>query len=130
MCTDSPRPAVLLVVDDEEGMRDTLADIFTEMDFEVDLAGNGREAVDKALHQQYDVVVMDVRMPVMDGVEALEVLRARDPALRIVMMSASVDAPNAAHALEKADLMMCKPLDMPALLRFIQQVLAQRTGAP
>jgi CheY-like chemotaxis protein len=121
---------VLLVVDDEEGMRDTLADIFTEMDFEVDLAGNGREAVDKALHQQYDVVVMDVRMPVMDGVEALEVLRARDPALRIVMMSASVDAPNAAHALEKADLMMCKPLDMPALLRFIQQVLAQRTGAP
>lgn len=121
------RPAALLVVDDEEGMRTTLSDILLEYGFAVDSAGNGREAVDQVAAKRYDVVVMDVRMPVMDGAEALELIRERDPDLKVVMMSANMDAAMHMRVRQCADLVMLKPLNMPELLRFIHQVLASRT---
>lgn len=123
------KPAALLVVDDEEGMRTTLADILLECDFEVDVAEHGREAVDMASKKQYDVIVMDVRMPVMDGAQALRLMRERDPNIKVVMMSANIDAALDVRLRQCADRVMPKPLDMPELLRFIRQVLAQRMVA-
>lgn len=123
------KPAALLVVDDEEGMRTTLADILLECDFEVDVAEHGREAVDMASKKQYDVIVMDVRMPVMDGAQALRLMRERDPNIKVVMMSANIDAALDVRLHQCADRVMPKPLDMPELLRFIRQVLAQRMVA-
>jgi len=123
------KPAALLVVDDEEGMRTTLADILLECDFEVDVAEHGSEAVDMASKKQYDVIVMDVRMPVMDGAQALRLMRERDPNIKVVMMSANIDAALDVRLRQCADRVMPKPLDMPELLRFIRQVLAQRMVA-
>ena len=79
----------ILVVDDSAFMRKVLSDLFKgENDFEVvDVARNGAEAVDKVLQYSPDVVTMDVEMPVLDGLSALEKIMAVKPTPVIMVSS-------------------------------------------
>ncbi len=82
----------LLVVDDEEEVREALSDLLEDLGFEVvGGAANGSEAVELAAETDPDVVVMDVWMPVMDGLEATEEIRRRHPFVQVVMHSAYED---------------------------------------
>jgi two-component system, NarL family, response regulator LiaR len=82
----------VLVVDDDEMVRDALADLLTEMAFEVaGLASNGAQGIEKALGLRPDVVLMDIRMPVMSGIDATRAIRDRWPDLAIVALSAYDD---------------------------------------
>ncbi len=119
-------PVALLVVDDEQGMRDTLADILEEFDFAVGQAANGEEAVRMVSVGDYDVVLMDVRMPVMDGVTALEALAARGSHPPVIMMTAYMQAAELSRVADLAVAIVSKPLDVPALLALLGQVTAQR----
>ncbi len=85
--------AKVLIVDDDASFLRMLHQIFTyEPDFEVcGEAENGKEAVEKALELQPDVVVLDVLMPVMNGLEAARVLRLRMPTLPLILNSATID---------------------------------------
>ena len=65
----------ILVVDDEPGMRETLSDIFVELGYSVRTASDGQSAVHVVRSQDYDLVLMDVRMPGMSGQEALSRIR-------------------------------------------------------
>lgn len=78
----------VLVVDDSAFMRKILSDLFAaEADFEVvDVARNGRDAIDKIKRLRPDVVTMDVEMPVLDGISALEIIMKEAPT-RVVMVS-------------------------------------------
>jgi DNA-binding NarL/FixJ family response regulator len=79
----------LLVVDDQELMRDGLISIL-ERQTGIEVVGaasDGREAVTKAESMSPDVILMDVRMPVMDGVQATREIRARMPAVRVLMLT-------------------------------------------
>lgn len=91
----------ILVVDDSAFMRKVLSDLFKgENDFEVvDVARNGAEAVDKVLQYSPDVVTMDVEMPVLDGLSALEKIMAVRPT-PVIMVSSSTQ--NGADATIKA----------------------------
>lgn len=79
----------LLIVDDHPIVRDGLRGAFdTEPDIEVaGEAANGREAVARAVGQAVDVVLMDLRMPEMDGVEAIAALRQKAPGIRVLVLT-------------------------------------------
>ena len=113
--------SLLLVVDDEEGMRETLRDILEECDYAADTASDGREAVDKVKTVDYDLVLMDVRMPVMGGIEALRNMRRLRPGLPIIMMTAySSTAAETEACREGAQMMLYKPVDLDELLGSIR----------
>ena len=69
----------ILLVDDERDMRDTMKVMLQMQGHDVELAANGQEGLEKALSRAPDVVFMDLKMPVMDGLTATRMLRA-DPA--------------------------------------------------
>lgn len=65
----------ILVVDDESGIRESFTSIFERKGFAVETAANGKEGIDKAVSFKPDVIIMDVMMPVMNGLEAACCLR-------------------------------------------------------
>ncbi|HLF39949.1 MAG TPA: response regulator [Acidimicrobiia bacterium] len=76
----------VLVVDDEIGMRETVAEILEGAGYEVSTASNGDDALLRMRHQAFDVVVMDIRMPGRDGVSVLQEIGGPPPP--VVMMTA------------------------------------------
>ena len=86
---EDPAPITLLIVDDHPVVRDGLRGMFAgDPDFEViGEAGNGREAVDRAGVFQPDVVLMDLRMPVMDGVTAITTMAERGITSRVLVLT-------------------------------------------
>lgn len=120
------RPQVL-VVDDEEGMRDTLADIFEELEYSVERASNGREAVERVRSFDYALVLMDIRMPEGDGVEALRAIREVRPGLPVFMMTAGTETGMLSEATYSgAEDVFRKPLDLDRLLCMINTALRVR----
>ena len=85
-------PATLLVVDDIANNRDLIRHFFANTSIRILTAENGAEALDIAAAEAPDLVLMDIRMPVMDGYEATRILRERHPRLPIVALTASVMA--------------------------------------
>lgn len=86
--------AHLLIVDDETEICDALARHFKFLGYEVDMAGNGREALDKLAARKFDVVISDIVMPVMNGVDLLRTIRREFPMVRVVVMTGYVTQEN------------------------------------
>lgn len=104
MTTDDQEPAPpvrVLVVDDQQLIRDGIASLLSIRPgiAVVGTAVDGRDAVAKALELSPDVVLMDVRMPEMDGVEAVAVLRGRAPECSVVMLTTFDDEEYVVQAL-------------------------------
>ena len=78
----------ILVIDDERSIRNTLKDILEYEKYEVDLAEDGNKGVEKVKGAEYDIVLCDIKMPGMDGIEALEKILAVDRRLPVVIHSA------------------------------------------
>jgi len=110
----------ILVVDDQPGVRQLLGIIVTELGDKVQEAQNGKEAVDMVKNCNPDLVIMDIRMPVMGGVEALEKIKLLSPQLPVVMMTA-YGPEEALEDLRKKGAVMCltKPFDVD----FIKELL-------
>ena len=87
-------PKSVLVVDDNAAIRRALCQVFkSEADFEVcGEAENGREAIEKAEELHPDLIVLDVSMPVMNGIDAARVLKQLMPTVPIIIFSAYGDA--------------------------------------
>ncbi|MDA8235793.1 MAG: response regulator [Clostridia bacterium] len=80
--------AKILLVDDAAFMRMRCAKLLTDNGYEVDEASNGQEGVDKYMAIKPDLVLMDITMPIMDGIQAVEEIKKRDPEAKVVMCSA------------------------------------------
>jgi len=77
----------VLIVDDEERFRETTASILRRRGFEVTAVGSGVEAIEQVKSNGMDVVVLDVKMPGMDGNEALKEIKNIDPGLAVIMLT-------------------------------------------
>ena len=110
----------VLLVDDEEDFRKTLANRLRKRKLETTEAESGPEALEALNRQAYDVVVLDVRMPGMDGIEALKKIKQSHPLVEVVMLTghASVESGIEGMRLGAFDYLM-KPCDINELiLRF------------
>jgi len=117
------KEARVLIVDDERNLRKTLADILKDEGYQVTTAGTGEEAVDLCRKERYDVVLMDVRMPGIDGVEAFRRIRRHQEGVRVIMMSAyTVEELKHAALDEGAVAFLTKPLDMDKVSKLIAEV--------
>lgn len=113
----------ILVVDDETNMRTTLADILGDEGYVIDTAVDGLSAVEMCEKENYDVVLLDVRMPGIDGVETFRRIRRHNESVRVVMMSAySMDDLKRAVLDEGAIAFLSKPLDIENVVGLIQDV--------
>jgi two-component system response regulator HydG len=116
-----------LVVDDDTFLVRTLADILKLRGWEVTIAHTGTQAVNAAARESFDVVLMDIRMPEMDGVSAFKAMKKVKPDVRVVLMTAyaSDELLNEAHN-EGALRVLSKPVDMRALMTLLDAQAAER----
>jgi len=77
----------VMIVDDDRDLAEGLAELLELHGYAVELAINGQEAVERSRKADYDVTFMDVRMPVMNGVDSFFAIRRIKPQARIVMMT-------------------------------------------
>jgi two-component system chemotaxis response regulator CheB len=83
----------VLIVDDSALVRKQLSEIISTLNYDIEFAKNGKEAVDKATAFQYDVITMDINMPVMDGIEAVrQIMKAKPTAILMVSSLTTADA--------------------------------------
>jgi len=110
----------VLMVDDEEQFRTTTEKILQRKGFDTVLAASGEEAIDK-LDEHPDVVILDVKMPGMDGHQALEEIKKRSPDLPVIMLTGHGALPSAKDALDKGAFdYLAKPCDIKILAAKIE----------
>jgi DNA-binding NtrC family response regulator len=90
----------ILVVDDDPLLRDFLAETLSRASYRVRLAATGEEALEKVRREDYDIILSDVRMPNMDGMELLKTTRNFLPDAKVVMMTAYGTVKNAVQAMK------------------------------
>jgi CheY-like chemotaxis protein len=129
MFTAETRRALILVVDDEPLVAGLMVDVLVTEGHEVDMARNGREALEKIAARSYDLIVSDLRMPELDGVGLYRELERRRPALlgRLLFVSGTTEPPEYASFLEATHApVLSKPFRLEDLRRFAQRALAEQ----
>jgi len=116
--------AKILVVDDQFGVRRLLFETFREDQHEVEMAANGAEALQLLIAFEPDLILMDMKMPGMNGLETLGQIRALDRRVDVIMMTAYGDTQNMEQAKELGILYyMAKPFDLFELRERVREIL-------
>lgn len=114
----------ILVIDDERSIRNTLKDILEYEKYEVELAEDGIKAIDKIKASGFDVILCDIKMPGMDGIEVLGKLQELTPDIPIVMISGHGNIDTAVESIKKGAFdYIEKPLDLNRLLITIRNAM-------
>jgi DNA-binding NtrC family response regulator len=122
--------ARILVVDDDESVRKVLAAILEEKGYVVDTAENGKEAIEKSKTKIYNLALLDIRLPDMEGTELLTAMKETTPKMIKIIMTGYPSLQNAIEAVNKgADAYMLKPLNMDNALRTIKGHLKNQKQA-
>jgi CheY-like chemotaxis protein len=116
-------PVLILVVDDDEGVRDAVCVVVTMLGYTAEPASDARAALDGFRPGLYGLVVTDLAMPVMNGLELARRLRALDPTLPITIFSAT--ALPAEPSVEVTGITVARKPDVDALARLIQRALGR-----
>ena len=107
----------ILVIDDEKSIRRSLREILEFEKFTVDEAEDGLSGLTKITSEQYDVVLCDIKMPKLDGLELLQKLSAENNEVPLVMMSGHGNIETAVEAVKKGAYdFLTKPIDLNRLL--------------
>jgi len=117
--------AKVLVIDDEKVVLDSVAKILTDEGYDVDANVSGREGLNQALEEQYDIVLTDIRMPDIGGMRVLRDIKRTKPSLPVVMITgyASVKSSVQAMKLGAADYVE-KPFTPDQLIKAVDTALA------
>jgi len=122
------RHARILVVDDDEGIRKTLAAILEDEGYVVDTAESGKEAILKSNAGFYNLALIDVRLLDMEGTELLTRIKDTVPRMRKIIITGYPSVRNAIEAVNKnADAYLLKPFDMGKVLFVIKDQLKKQS---
>jgi two-component system response regulator HydG len=113
--------ASILIVDDDVGMCETLFDIMEDRDYRPTIASNGYEAIEKVREATFDTILMDIKMPGINGVETFKQIKKIRPEAVVVMMTAYAVEGLIEEALhEGACGVLRKPLDVKKMIELIE----------
>lgn len=116
--------AKILIIDDEKSIRNTLQEILEYENHEIDQAVNGQEGLDQFEKSKFDIVLCDIKMPGMDGIEVLEKLMERSPETAVIMISGHGNIDTAVEAIKKGAYdFIEKPPDLNRLLVSVRNAM-------
>ncbi|MEO0410090.1 MAG: response regulator transcription factor, partial [Cyanobacteria bacterium P01_A01_bin.135] len=119
----------ILLVEDDRGLSESLAEALTAQRYSVDVARDGEAAWDQITLFSYDLVLLDVTLPKLDGIALCQRLRAHDHSLPVLMLTARDTSRDKIVGLDSgADAYMVKPFDLQELLAQVRALL--RRGQP
>jgi len=122
--------ARIIVVDDDEGIRKTLATILEEIGYVVDTVENGKEAIERSNAEFYNLALIDIRLPDMEGTKLLTAMKETTPEMIKIIMTGYPSLQNAVEAVNKgADAYILKPLNIDSVLNTIKEHLTKQQEA-
>ncbi len=114
----------ILVVDDEEALRTVLSTELEGEGYQVSTAGDGEEAIKILGAQQFHLILLDIKMPNVDGFEVLKFVKEKQPTTKVIMLTGFADLKNAIESKKLgAEDFVSKPYDLVDLLTTVERVL-------
>jgi DNA-binding response OmpR family regulator len=124
---DTEKKGRILVVDDDETVQRVFRARLTQEGFEVDVASTGKEAIGKSETQLYNIALIDVRLPDMQGTQLLTELRETMPKMRKIIVTGYPDLQNAITSVQKgADYYITKPTSTDELVKVVNEQLQKQ----
>ncbi len=121
----------ILIADDDKDLLDTLKDAFIVFGYQVTTAENGQQAVDFFNNEIYDLVLLDVEMPFLSGMEAARRMKHHRPEVPIILMTAYSHLYKPAEVLSlDIEAFLRKPINIQELLQIVEKILGQYNGNP
>ncbi len=114
----------ILVVDDEDALRTVLSSELEGEGYQVASAGDGEEAIKILGGQVFDLILLDIKMPKVDGFEVLKFVKQNQPKTKVIMLTGFADLKNAIESKKLgAEDFVSKPYDLVDLLTTVERVL-------
>ncbi len=121
------KPARILIIDDDENIRSVLKTILEDEGYLVETADTGKKGIEKSELSFYNLVLIDVRLPDMEGIELLTKLKETTPKMRKIIVTGYPTLQNAVAAVNKnADGYIMKPFDVEKILQTIKEQLKRQ----
>lgn len=122
------KQARILIIDDDENIRKVLQTILDDEGYVTDVAETARKGIEKSENEFYNLALIDVRLPDMEGIELLSKLRETTPKMRKIIVTGYPTLQNAVGAVNKgADAYVMKPFDVEKILQTIKDQLLKQT---
>jgi DNA-binding NtrC family response regulator len=127
--TEAHSPSIL-VIEDQEGIRKSFSAILEKEGYEVDAVATGQEAIKRSKSRIYNLALVDLRLPDMDGIQLLTAMRDTSPKMVKIIVTGYPSMENAIEAVNRgADAYIVKPFTMETLLRTIEEHLRKQKEA-
>ena len=118
----------VLLVDDEEEFLEIMSERMRARDIEVTTSTSAREALDMIARDSFDAVIMDFMMPEMNGIEALKVIKEKNPEMQIILLTGHATVEKTVEAMKAGAMdLIEKPADLDALAQKIKDAHDQKT---
>ena len=120
--------ADILIIDDEKAIRKALTEILSSEGYKIEEAADGEEGLKKFKERSYDVVLCDIKMPKLDGIEFLQKARESNPDVPVIMISGHGNIETAVDAVKKGAFdYISKPPDLNRMLITIRNAMDRRS---
>jgi DNA-binding NtrC family response regulator len=116
--------SLILIIDDDRQLSISFTKILTQEGYETTAAFNGQQGIEQAERLQPDLVILDIRLPDMSGIEVFEIVHERFPKLPVIMITAFGNTETAIDAIQKGAYdFIYKPFDVPEMLELVKKGL-------
>ena len=120
----------ILIVEDDENVRETLKNLLRQRGYEMDTAKTGKEAIQKSKAKYYNLALLDIKLPDMEGTKLLTTMHENTPKMMKIMVTGYPSQENAIEALNfGADAYILKPVSPEKLLALIEEKLEEQSQA-
>jgi DNA-binding NtrC family response regulator len=117
----------ILIIDDDENITKAEAEILEDQGYIVDIAGTGTEAIEKTQKNNYNLMLVDIKLPDMEGIDILNKIRDTTPKIRKIIVTGYPTLQNAIAAVNKsADAYIIKPFDVEKMLATIKEQIEKQ----